>query len=49
MWKREETLLISSFAVLFDFGALCIDVISHVCAYKRAEPCRDWHLVVVIA
>lgn len=49
VWKSKETLLISSSAVLFDFGALCIDVISRVCAYGRAELCRGWHWRVVIA
>lgn len=49
MWKSEETLLISSLAILFDFGALCMDVISCVCAYRRAEWRRGWYSVVVIA
>lgn len=37
VWKSKETLLISFFGILLDFGALCIDVISNVCAYKWAE------------
>lgn len=49
VWKSEETLLISSLAILFDFGALCMDVISCVCAYRRAEWRRGWYSVVVIA
>lgn len=49
MWKSKEALLISSFAILFDSGALCIHVIPGSVLtneQSRAEVVTGWWLLL---